>query len=57
MTRGSIQEYREAVRERYLRASKKEKRRILDEFVNVTGYHRKSAIRLFHRRRQVMDEG
>ena len=52
MTRGSIVEYSEAVRERYLRASKKEKRRILDEFVNVTGYHRKSAIRLFHRRRQ-----
>ncbi|MBM3136472.1 MAG: transposase family protein [Chloroflexi bacterium] len=51
MTRGSIQEYTEAVRERYLRASKKEKRRILDEFVNVTGYHRKSAIRLLHRRR------
>jgi hypothetical protein len=50
MTRGSIQEYTEAVRERYLRASKKEKERILDEFVNVTGYHRKSAIRLLHRR-------
>ena len=52
MTRGSIQEYTEAVRERYLRANKKEQGRILDEFVNVTGYHRKSAIRLLHRRRQ-----
>ena len=52
MTRGSIHEYTEAVRERYLRASKKEKGRILDEFVNVTGYHRKSAIRLFHRKRR-----
>jgi len=51
MTRGSIQEYTEAVRERYLRANKKEQGRILDEFVNVTGYHRKSAIRLLHRRR------
>jgi len=38
------------VRERYLRASKKEKEKILDEFMNVTGYHRKSAIRLLHRR-------
>jgi len=54
MTRGSIQEYTKAVRERYLRASKKEKGRILDEFVNVTGYHRKSAIRLFHRKRQAI---
>jgi len=54
MTRGSIEEYTEAVRERYLRASKKGKGSILDEFVNVTGYHRKSAIRLFHRKRQVV---
>ena len=44
MTRGSIREYTQAVRERYLRASKKEKGKILDEFVSVTGYHRKSAI-------------
>ena len=54
MTRGSIREYTEAVRQRYLRASKKGKGSILDEFVNVTGYHRKSAIRLFHRKRQVV---
>ena len=52
MTRGSIQEYREAMRERYLRAGKKDKGRILDEFVNVAGYHRKSVIRLLHRRNQ-----
>lgn len=50
MTRGSIQEYTEAVRERYLGADKKEKGKILDEFVNVTGYRRKSAIRLLYRR-------
>jgi hypothetical protein len=31
MTRGSIQEYTEAVRERYLRADKKEKGKVLDE--------------------------
>lgn len=50
MTRGSIREYTEALLERYLRASKKEKGRILDEFVSVTLYHRKSAIRLLHRK-------
>ena len=32
MTRGSIREYTEAVRGRYLGAGKKEKGRILDEF-------------------------
>jgi len=52
MTRGSIQEYTEAVRGRYLRASKKEKGRILDEFTQVTGYHRKAASRLLHRGNQ-----
>jgi hypothetical protein len=46
MTRRSIQEYAAAVRPRYLRARKREKQRILDEFCQVTGYHRKSAIRL-----------
>ena len=49
MTRGSIQEYTEAVRWRYLKAMKKEKGRILDEFIQVSGYHRKAAIRLLHR--------
>jgi len=50
MTRGSIQEYTEAVRWRYLNARKEEKGRILDEFIQVTGYHRKAAIRLLHRK-------
>jgi len=45
MTRGSILEYLQAVRGRYLRATKTDKEKILDEFVRVTGYHRKSAIR------------
>jgi hypothetical protein len=49
MTRGSIEEYTAAVRGRYLKAMKKEKGRILDEFVQVSGYHRKAAIRLLHR--------
>lgn len=46
MTRGSIREYTEAVRGRYLMASKAEKSKILDEFTKVTGCHRKAAIRL-----------
>ena len=49
MTRGSILEYTEAIRWRYLKARKKEKGKILDEFTQVTGYHRKAAIRLMHR--------
>jgi hypothetical protein len=52
MTRASILEYTEAVRWRYLRAPKKEKGKILDEFTKVTGCHRKAAIRLFRRRNQ-----
>jgi hypothetical protein len=36
-----------AIRERYRAGTKDEKLRILDEFVAVTGYHRKHAIRLF----------
>ncbi|MBC7344826.1 MAG: hypothetical protein H5U03_05320 [Clostridia bacterium] len=46
MTRTSIRELVESWRPRYLEASRKEKSRILDEFVALTGYHRKSAIRL-----------
>ena len=46
MTRGSVLEYAAAVRGRYLSAGKEEKGRILDEFIRVTGYHRKAAIRL-----------
>jgi len=46
MTKNSKRELLEAVRPRYLRASKADKTRILDEFVATTGYHRKHAIRL-----------
>jgi hypothetical protein len=49
MTRASIREYTEAVRGRYLRSSKRDKGKILDEFTKVTGYHRKAALRLLHR--------
>ncbi len=51
MTRGSILEYTEAVRWRYLNARKKDKGRILDEFIRVTGYHRKAVIRLLRQNR------
>lgn len=49
MTRGSVAEYVEAVRSRYRGAGRKEKGDILDEFVRVTGYHRKAAIRMLLR--------
>ena len=45
ISRQSRQELVDAIRERYRRASKQEKARILDEFVSLTGYHRKHAIR------------
>ena len=53
MTRASMREYSEAVRWRYLQASKKEKGKILDEFTKVTGYHRKAIIRLLHQVNQL----
>ena len=49
MTRGGVKEYIEAVRGRYMKGSRKEKGRILDEAVRVTGYHRKAVIRSLSR--------
>jgi hypothetical protein len=49
VTRKSIREYTQAIRNRYRKASKKEKTRILDEFTKTTGLHRKAAIRLLNR--------
>ena len=40
----------EAIVERYRLSSRADKQRILDEFVAVTGYHRKHAIRVLRRR-------
>ena len=45
MTRGAMKEYLDTIRPRYLRAGRKEKSRILDEAVRVTGLHRKALIR------------
>ena len=44
------QDLLQAIRERYRGGMKEEKLRILDEFVAVTGYHRKHVIRLFSAR-------
>lgn len=49
MTRRSILEYAEAVRERYQRSKRARKTGILDEFVAATGMHRKAAVRLLNR--------
>jgi hypothetical protein len=48
MTRTSIREYNEAIRDRYRGAPRKEKSKILDEFTKVTGYHHEAVIRLLH---------
>lgn len=46
MTNKGKRELLEALRPRYLKASKEGKAKLLDEFIAATGYHRKYAIRL-----------
>ncbi len=46
MSKDSRDEVVKRVHPRYLKATKTEKGRILDEFIAMTGYHRKHAIRL-----------
>jgi hypothetical protein len=48
VTRKSVDEYSKAIRDRYQKATKEEKGKILDEFTKVTGIHRKAAIRLLN---------
>ena len=48
--RGDVKEYLKAIRERYQRAKRKEKNRILDEAVQVTGHHRKALVRALRSR-------
>ena len=50
MSLKSKDELVEVVRPRYLKASKFEKQKILDEFTCATGYHRKHAIRVLKNR-------
>jgi len=58
---GRLSDRADALRERYRSASKAEKSRLLDEFVQDTGYHRKHAVRLLRRgfhgpRRRLYDD-
>jgi hypothetical protein len=55
MSLKSKRELLEVVRPRYLKASKPEKQKILDEFALVTGYHRKHAIRVLKNQVQVQN--
>jgi len=42
-----------ALKARYRKATKKEKKQILDEFTAVSGYHRKHASRLLRGKHQI----
>jgi hypothetical protein len=50
MSQRSKKELTEAIQPRYLKASRKGKKQILDEFIAATGYHRKYAIRVLKHR-------
>lgn len=49
MSQQSKRELVERIRDRYLRGGRKEKTKILDEFVAVTDFHRKHAIRVLQK--------
>ncbi len=49
MARRSKREYLQSIDERYRQSSRAEKQTILDEFMQVCGYHRKYAIWLLSR--------
>jgi hypothetical protein len=55
MSLKSKYELLEVVRPRYLKASKSEKQKMLDEFTSATGYHRKYAIRVLKNKVQVQN--
>jgi len=55
MSLKSKRELLEAIRPRYLKASKVEKQTMLDEFTAATGYHRKHAIRVLKNQVQVQN--
>lgn len=45
MSQNSKKELLAAIQPRYRKATRSEKRQILDEFVSITGYHRKRTVR------------
>ena len=49
ISRATRREIIDAVGERYRSADRDDKRRLLDEFVSVTGYHRKHVVRLLNK--------
>jgi len=53
VTQRSTLEYAQAMRFRYERAPKVVKGKLLDEFMQITGLHRKAAIRLLNKTQQV----
>jgi hypothetical protein len=55
MSLKSKNELVEVVRPRYLKASRFEKQKILDEFTSATGYHRKHAIRVLKNKGQAQN--
>src|SRR5512139_2456361 len=55
MSLKSKNELLEVVRPRYLKASKTEKQKILEEFTSATGYHRKHAIRVLKNKVQAQN--
>jgi hypothetical protein len=50
MSEAAKKEYADSIRSRYFGASREEKGFILQEFCAVSGYHRKSALRMLRRR-------
>lgn len=56
VTGSSLEEYAEEIRKRYRKATKAGKGVLLDEFIQVTGLHRKSAIRLLNSRTEFEDK-
>ena len=56
MSQQSKRELVQRLQPRYLKADRKEKTKILDEFVAVTGMHRKAAIRTLRRQRKPFRE-
>lgn len=57
MTRLTVHEYAAALRRRYRAARKGVKKKILDEFCQTTGMHRKAAIRLLNHRGRLRGVG